>query len=147
MDKGARQSHRRVGVNGDEELPLLRRYFPELDRMLPVIAAHRRLANAGIVDKDVDSAGLATLFFAALAPSPVRAGVMLIGSPIAAGGYTFTNFDFSPLTGTATGSNINGISNTGQVIGVTVDANGAPTFTNFSDPPSTSLTPLNTGAG
>src|SRR5438067_2639680 len=55
MDKDARQSHRRVGVNGDEELPLLRRYFPELDRMLPVIAAHRRLANAGIVDKDVDS--------------------------------------------------------------------------------------------
>ena len=54
MDKGARQSHRRVGVNGDEELPLLRRHFPELDRMLPVIAAHGRLADPGIVDKDVD---------------------------------------------------------------------------------------------
>jgi hypothetical protein len=72
---------------------------------------------------------------------------MLIGSPITAGGYTFTNFDFSPLSGTATGSNVNGISNTGQVVGVTVDANGAPTFTNFSGTPFTTLNQLNTGAG
>src|SRR5215469_11480283 len=92
-------------------------------------------------------AGLAALSSAALAPGSVRAGVMLIGSPITAGGYTFTNFDFSPLSGTATGSNVNGISNTGQVVGVTVDANGAPTFTNFSGTPFTTLTQLNTGAG
>ena len=106
-----------------------------------------QLVGTAIVRRLWLIAGLATLFFAALAPSPVRAGVMLIGGPIAAGGYTFTNFDFSPLTGTATGSNVNGISNTGQVVGVTVDANGAPTFTNFSGTPSTTLTQLNTGAG
>ena len=51
---GARQRHRRVGVDGDEELPLLGRHLPELDRALPVVAAHRRLADPGIVDKDVD---------------------------------------------------------------------------------------------
>jgi PEP-CTERM motif len=72
---------------------------------------------------------------------------MLIGSPITSGGYTFTNFDFSPLTAPATGSNVNGISNTGQVVGVTVDMNGAPTFVNFSGTPFTTLTQLNTGAG
>ena len=72
---------------------------------------------------------------------------MLIGSPITSGGYTFTNFDFSPLTPPATGSNANGISNTGQVVGTTVDVSGAPTFTNFSGTPFTTLTQLNTGAG
>src|ERR1700730_11607628 len=91
--------------------------------------------------------GLTALFFAALVPTPVRPGIMLIVSPITAGGYTFTNFDFSPLTGTATGSNVNGISNTGQVVGTTVDMNGAPIFTNFSGSPFTTLTQLNTGAG
>jgi hypothetical protein len=91
-------------------------------------------------------AGLTALFFAALVPNSVRAGIMIIGSPITAGGYEFTNFDFSPLTGAATGSNVNGISNTGQVVGTTVDVNGAPTFTNFSGTPPT-LTQLNTGAG
>ena len=85
-----------------------------------------QLVGTAIVRRSSLISGLATLFFAALAPSPLQAGVMLIGSPITAGGYTFTNFDFSPLTGTATGSNVNGISNTGQVVGVTVDANGAP---------------------
>jgi hypothetical protein len=90
-------------------------------------------------------AGLTVLFFAALVPNSVRAGIMIIGSPITAGGYAFTNFDFSPLSGAATGSNVNGISNTGQVVGTTVDVNGAPTFTNFSAPPT--LTQLNTGAG
>jgi hypothetical protein len=92
-------------------------------------------------------AGLTALFSAALAPCPVRAGVILIGSPISAGGYTFTNFDFSPLTSPATGSNANGISNTGQVAGVTVDAAGAPTFVNFSGTPFTTLNQLNTGTG
>jgi hypothetical protein len=90
-------------------------------------------------------AGLTTLFSASLLPCPVRAGITLIGSPITAGGYTFTNFDFSPLTGVAVGSNVNGISNTGQVVGTTVDINNAPTFTNFFGTPPT-LTQLNTGA-
>src|SRR5215469_12076961 len=62
--------------------------------------------------------GLAALFLAPLAPCPARAGLVLIGS-ITSGGYTFTNFDFSPLTPPATGSNVNGISNTGQVAGTT----------------------------
>jgi hypothetical protein len=92
-------------------------------------------------------AGLTVLFLAALAPWPVQAGVTLIGSPITVDGYTFTNFDFSPLTGTATGSNANGISGTGQVTGTTVDANGASTFTNFSGTPFTTLNQLSTGAG
>jgi hypothetical protein len=89
-------------------------------------------------------AGLTALFSAALLPCPIRAGI--IGSPITAGGYTFTNFDFSPLTGTATGSNANGISNTGQVVGTTVDAAGMPTFVNFAGTAVTQ-TQLNTGAG
>jgi hypothetical protein len=67
---------------------------------------------------------------------------------ITSGGYTFTNFDFAPLTGTATGSNVNGISNTGQVAGATVDVNGMPTGVNFTgDPLTGTLTQLNTGAG
>src|SRR5271155_672746 len=41
-------------MDGDEELPLLRRHLPELDRMLTVVAADRRLADTSIVDKDVD---------------------------------------------------------------------------------------------
>ena len=40
------------------------------------------------------------------------------------GGYTFTNFDPS-LTGAAVGSNVNGISNAGQVVGTEVDADAA----------------------
>jgi len=54
VDEGARQRHRRIGVDGDEELPLLGRHLPELDRVLPVVAADRRLADTGIVDKNVD---------------------------------------------------------------------------------------------
>jgi hypothetical protein len=92
-------------------------------------------------------AGLTALSAAAGSP-PCRAGITLLGSPITSNGYTFTNFDFSPLTGTSAGSNVNGISNTGQVAGTTVDANGAPTFTNFTGNPLTgTLTQLNTGAG
>jgi hypothetical protein len=91
--------------------------------------------------------GLAALS-AAMAASPCRAGTTFIGSPINAGGFTFTNFDFAPLTGTATGSNANGISNSGLVAGTTVDVNGMSTFTNFSGNPLTgTLTQLNTGAG
>src|SRR5437588_11902597 len=85
-----------------------------------------QLVGTAIVRRLWLIAGLATLFFAALTPSQVRAGVMLIGGPIAAGGYTFTNFDFSPLTGTPTGSNVHGINNTGQIDVVMHDSNGAP---------------------
>ena len=92
------------------------------------------------------AAALCGLVSASLLVSPSRAATTLIGSPITSDGYTFTNFDFSPLTGTATGSNANGISNTGQVTGTTVDVNGMSTFTNFSGNP-LSLTQLNTGTG
>jgi len=68
-----------------------------------------------------------------------------IGNPITAGGYTFVNFD-PPLVGTAAGSNVNGISNTGQVVGTQVDVNNASTFTNFTGTPA-ATTQLNTGAG
>jgi hypothetical protein len=92
--------------------------------------------------------GVAALLAAMLSP-PAQAGTTLIGTPITSGGYTFTNFDFSPLTGTSTGSNANGISNTGQATGTTVDMMGAPTFTNFVGNPLNNgqLTQLNTGAG
>ena len=84
-------------------------------------------------------AGLTVLFSVGLMPRPLRADIV-------AGGYDFMNFDFSPLTGTAVGSNVNGISNTGKVVGTTVDINNASTFTNFSGTPKTA-TPLNTGTG
>src|SRR5580704_13786856 len=109
----------------------------------PSLRARKGRANSNSLSL---IAGLTVLFFAALVPNSVRAGIMIIRSPITAGGYAFTNFDFSPLSGAATGSNVNGISNTGQVVGTTVDVNGAPTFTNFSGTPPT-LTQLNTGAG
>jgi hypothetical protein len=75
-------------------------------------------------------------------PLPSRAS--MIGSPITAGGYTFINFD-PPLAGAAVGSNANGISNSGQAVGTTVDANNASTFTNFSGTPAATIQ-LNTGA-
>ncbi len=87
-------------------------------------------------------AGLAPLLFAALTPRPILAGI--IGSPITAGGYTFVNFD-PTLTGVAVGSNANGISNAGQVVGTTVDVNNASTSVNFTGTPGT-LSTLNTGA-
>jgi hypothetical protein len=90
-------------------------------------------------------AGLTTLVLAALVPRPVRAGVTLIGSPVTAGGYAFTNFDFLPQNVAGTGNNVNGISNTGQVVGFAVDSMG--NFTNFSGTPFTTLNQLNTGAG
>ena len=56
VDQRPRQRHRRVVVDRDEELPLVRRHLPELDRVLPVVGADRRLADPGIVDEDVDLA-------------------------------------------------------------------------------------------
>jgi hypothetical protein len=92
--------------------------------------------------------GLGLMALAILLASPCQAGITYIGVPITSGGYRFTNFDYAPLTGTATGSNVNGISNSGQVTGTTVDVNGAPTFINFSGNPfAGTLNQLNTGAG
>jgi PEP-CTERM motif len=91
-------------------------------------------------------AGLGVLLSASVATRPMRASSITILSTATTNGYTFTNFDFSPLTGTATGSNVNGISNTGQVVGTTVDAGGVPTGINFSGSLS-GLTELNTGMG
>jgi hypothetical protein len=88
------------------------------------------------------------LTFAALSAllltAPV-AGHAAILSVDNAGGYTFTNFD-PILTGTAVGSNVNGISNTGQVVGTEVDAAGASTGANFTGT-AINTNPLNTGAG
>ena len=88
------------------------------------------------------------LTFAALSAllltAPV-AGHAAILSVDNAGGYTFTNFDPS-LTGAAVGSNVNGISNTGQVVGTEVDVAGAPTGANFTGT-AINTNPLNTGAG
>jgi hypothetical protein len=81
---------------------------------------------------------------ALLLTAPV-AGHAAILSVDNAGGYTFTNFD-PVLTGTAVGSNVNGISNTGQAVGTEVDAAGAPTGANFTGT-AINTNPLNTGAG
>src|SRR5215475_6474029 len=85
---------------------------------------------------------LVVLFCTALAPSP-SLGVTI--GTITAGGYTFVNFD-PPLVGNAVGSNVNGISNTGQVVGTQVDMINAPTFTNFTGTAAVT-TQLNTGSG
>jgi hypothetical protein len=79
---------------------------------------------------------------AALVSSPTWAAQ--IGAPVTVKGYTFINFD-PPLTGTAVGSNGNGISNRGRVVGTAVDANNASTFANFTGRPARTF-PLNTGA-
>ena len=88
------------------------------------------------------------LTFAALSAllltAPV-AGHAAILSVDNAGGYTFTNFD-PILTGIAVGSNVNGISNTGQVVGTEVDVNNVSTGANFTGT-ATNTSPLNTGAG
>jgi hypothetical protein len=77
-----------------------------------------------------------------LAPALGRAGV--IGT-FTGDGYTFTNFD-PTLTGNEVGSNVNGVSNTGQVVGTIVDANNASTFVNFTGT-AASTPSLNTGSG
>jgi hypothetical protein len=41
-------------MDGDKERPLLGGHLPELDRALPVVGADRCLADAGIVNKDID---------------------------------------------------------------------------------------------
>ena len=88
------------------------------------------------------AAGLVTLISAAILPCSSRAAVL---NTVSAGGYLFTNFD-PALTGTAVGSNANGISIAGQTVGTAVDANNASTFANYSGTPA-STTTLSTGAG
>ncbi len=89
------------------------------------------------------AAGVALAGIVVLATSsPSDAAVI---STIISNGYDFTNFDPS-ITAPAVGSNVNGISNAGTVVGTLVDANNASTFSNFSGPP-TNLTPLNNGTG
>jgi hypothetical protein len=85
---------------------------------------------------------LSALLLASTAPVAGHAAILSVDN---AGGYTFTNFDPS-LTGTAVGSNVNGISNTGQAVGTEVDVAGAPTGVNFTGT-SINTNALNTGAG
>jgi hypothetical protein len=80
---------------------------------------------------------------AALIPSSIQAAE--ISTTLTSRGWTFINFD-PPLPAGSVGSNANGINNLGQVVGVTVDANNAPTFSNFTGTPARTV-PLNTGAG
>jgi hypothetical protein len=87
-------------------------------------------------------AALSALLLASTAPVAGHAAILSVDN---AGGYSFTNFDPS-LTGTAVGSNVNGISNTGQAVGTEVDAAGAPTGVNFAGT-AINTNPLNTGAG
>src|SRR5579864_9249262 len=77
---------------------------------------------------------------AALIPLQLHAGVT---GNVSANGFTLINFD-PTVSGTSTGSNVNGISNKGHVVGFTINANG--TFSNFTGTPART-TLLNTGAG
>ncbi len=92
------------------------------------------------------TAGIAlasALFLLTAAAVPGRADTIL--NTLMSGGYTFTNFD-PTLTGVAAGSNVNGISNTGNTVGTQTDANNMGTGSNFAGKPG-STTTLNTGAG
>lgn len=82
-------------------------------------------------------AGLMALSVAVLA-SPARAGVI---NMVTANGYTFTNID-GPGGGGTVSTNFNGISNTGQVAGVTLDAN-MNLLSNFAGNPTGTLSTLN----
>jgi hypothetical protein len=67
-----------------------------------------------------------------------------IGSPITSDGYTFTNFDGSNAGNfEGTGTNINGIANSGGALGFTID--NAGNLTNFVRNPNGSFTGLNLG--
>jgi hypothetical protein len=79
---------------------------------------------------------------AALIPSSIRAAE--ISTTVTPQGWTFINFDPAIPAGSA-GSNANGINNLGQVVGVTVDVNNAPTSSNFTGTPAHTI-PLNLGA-
>jgi PEP-CTERM motif len=82
-----------------------------------------------------------TVLAAAITGAPARAGGLTILNVADSGGYQFTNFD-GPTPNTA-GTTINGISNTGTVVGFTTPDN--TNFTNFTGNPlvSTNATLLN----
>src|SRR5271157_45721 len=63
--------------------------------------------------------------------SPSRAADLTIINQVTSQGYQFVNFD-APNAGTsaATGTNVNGISNSGTVVGFAIDNGGL--FTNFT---------------
>jgi uncharacterized membrane protein len=90
-----------------------------------------------IVHRLRNLAGLTALSAVLLAP-PARAGLI---DTVTANGYTFTNFDV-PLGTGAVSTNVNGINNNGQVVGVTIDGNGN-TVANFTGTPPGSFTALN----
>jgi probable HAF family extracellular repeat protein len=90
-----------------------------------------------IVHRLRNLAALAVLS-AFLPTSPARAGLI---DTVTANGYTFTNFDVTLGTG-AVSTNVNGINNKGQVVGVTIDANGN-TVANFTGTPPGTFTSLN----
>jgi PEP-CTERM motif len=80
-------------------------------------------------------AALVPLLLALALPSPGWADIF---GTVSAEGYTFTNFD-PTLTGGVAGSNANGISNTGQVVGFTVNAQNVPLSNYSGTPGSTTL--------
>jgi hypothetical protein len=87
--------------------------------------------------KAVVAAALAA-FFSAAAPAAQ------IGT-VHAGGFTFINFD-PPESGQSVGSNANGLSSRGYVVGTAVNAGNAPTGYNFTGTPA-SAAPLKAAAG
>ncbi len=70
---------------------------------------------------------------AALLPGCVSAHATILGT-FTSDGYIFTNFD-PTLTSGAAGSNANGISNTGQIVGTEVNGNNTSVFTNYVGTP------------
>ena len=85
------------------------------------------------------NAWLAAGFIALFAVGRTEAAT--IGT-VTADGYTFTNFDF-PNSGNAAaaGTNVNGIANNGDVVGFSLDNNGA--LTNYLQTPNGTITALN----
>jgi hypothetical protein len=87
-------------------------------------------------------AALGGLIAASMTPAASHAAVL---STLPSDGYIFTNFD-PTLTGAGVGSNANGISNTGQVVGTQVDVNNAATGDNYTGT-ATSNSPLTAAQG
>ena len=86
-------------------------------------------------------AALAGLIAASMTPTVSHAGVL---GTVTSNGYVFTNFD--PTLTSGVGSNANGISNAGQVVGTQVDVNNVPTGDNYTGT-ATSTHPLPAAAG
>jgi len=88
-------------------------------------------------------AALGGLIAASMTPSASHATIV---SVVTSDGYIFTNFDPTLTLPSGAGSNANGISNTGQVVGTQVDVANAPTGDNFTGTPISSP-PLNAAHG